>query len=508
MNLKLKEELESTIQQVQNLRNSEKTYQLAFNDMRNDYQRLLSKEREFEALSRQREQDLNELNQEVALISEDNVRLKASLSSFNNRIDNTSQEKSDLEERVRTAERRSEELQNKLAKKLEDIQGLNERYNTAQLRYFTINQEYETLKQNTTREITMLQNSLRSLTQQNKILMKVKIELEDEIKRNKDSEHNQTNKLEKELKDYKMLTETLEETNKMLQNGRFQTHSEFTSYVGKCKENLSNNQAKEEINVSGDISMLKHRLTESYQLCNRLRSQNEQMLKNYDREMKIIKTQYMKLDRAFKLSQQTFALKQGEFEKLKDEYKIRTIEKNSVVGDLKNSRILNERLNLDLGAIEKELDKEREITQKLSNENSSLSNQIAALMHPKESEDSASNSHLQTLINENNTLKQSLERLTISDSQKQTALVAAISKARSLAEKHKETLVEESLEIGKAIDIDLVKKELLSLLNNLRNIKWITTDCLVDGIYNQEDFQNVHGIIMRVLDEIMVVGLR
>ena len=57
------------------------------------------------------------------------------------------------------SEEKASKFQYQLALELEKTKNLNDKYNTAQLRFFTIDQEYENLKSNSQKEISHLQNS-------------------------------------------------------------------------------------------------------------------------------------------------------------------------------------------------------------------------------------------------------------------------------------------------------------------------------------------------------------
>lgn len=93
---------------------------------------------------------------------------------------------------------------------------MNEKYNTAQMRYFTINQEYESLKQSTSREIQSLSNNLKSSQQQNKVIIKLKLEAEQQLKNLQANGGGNNDKLIAELADYKEINRALEDTNKVL----------------------------------------------------------------------------------------------------------------------------------------------------------------------------------------------------------------------------------------------------------------------------------------------------
>lgn len=181
-NGELQEELAAVKSKLGESQTSLKDFQLVFREMQIDYEKQKQITQNFNNTKNLKDQEIQELSKELKMVQEQNAHLQGQMKNTMNQLHHDDHDIVSLRQKLEQGEKRAETFREKLSKKNEEVQDLNEKYNTAQARYFTINQEYESLKQSTSREIQLLQTNLKSSQQQNKVIIKLKLEAEERLK--------------------------------------------------------------------------------------------------------------------------------------------------------------------------------------------------------------------------------------------------------------------------------------------------------------------------------------
>lgn len=210
-----------------------KNFQLAFRDLQIEYEANKKFVNNFNNIKNAKEQEIKDLNQDLKMVQDENAQLQSQMKLARNQIDHEGQDICTLKQKSDLNEKRAETLTEKLAKKNEEIQEMNEKYNTAQMRYFTINQEYESLKQSTAREISLLQTNLKSSQQQNKVIIKLKLEAEQQLKNlQANGGGGNSEKLLAQISELKNLIQGLEHSNSIMAQDKFGKNSQaFNQYM-------------------------------------------------------------------------------------------------------------------------------------------------------------------------------------------------------------------------------------------------------------------------------------
>jgi len=185
------------------------------------------------------------------------------------------------------------------------------------------------------------------------MLIKIKLEKEDEIRILKEDSDMQLLKLKNELSDSQLLIKTLEENNINMERDQKDHEIEQSEMINKfvqmkkhIQTNLEMYQKPGDLNIKGgdlakmEIEHTKTQLLHKSSENNNLKQQLEKCLSCYEGELKAIKQHCLKMDKHFKSCLEGFNFKGKDMEKLKEELKHTTLEKVKLAEDLKQMKIV------------------------------------------------------------------------------------------------------------------------------------------------------------------------
>jgi chromosome segregation ATPase len=486
----LNTELQNMKQSVAFLTNSEKELREAFTDVRAEAQRLSAVLAEKEAILGQKEKELEEVVSENRQINEEYTKLQEEYSSTNNRASTVGQEKEGLALEARSAASRIQELQKTLTQKVEEAHQLNEKYNSAQLKLVTTNQEYSSLRQSTQREVQSLQTSIKSLNDHNKMLIEMKKDKEIELLRLKTETDKRINSIQIELKDYKMLCDTLEASAKAEGGAR----GDFAQMISAFRRKSDESRALAlEMSQSEDVVKLRAQLNDRSSLVQRLQLQNEQQIKTMDRELKTIKAQFQQIDRAYRAALEAFQLKTAELVKQREEVVLMQQEKETLQNE-------NRSIKSHLRHIMRESSDLKQEMSKLSKSNSHLSQCIAERDNRISDLCSDENDARDRLALE---YKKKLEEAENTLKAKETLIQSLETQIKSLTEKLKETkqgyVPNASLD---SIEREFVLGWYFDMLDAFKSMKYFEKEQISEN--NPEQVRKISKAILAATAEINV----
>lgn len=518
-------------------KNSLKNFQLAFRDLQIDYEKSSKFVSNFNNIKNTKEQEIKDLARELKMAQDENSHLTNQMKMARSQISHEGQDMSSLKQKSDLNEKRAESLKEKLAKKNEEIQEMNEKYNTAQMRYFTINQEYESLKQSTSREIQSLSNNLKSSQQQNKVIIKLKLEAEQQLKNLQANGGGNNDKLIAELTDYKEINRALEDTNKVLAQKQFgndpQGYQRYMQQLGEMKSKVRGSMSGGA--SSAQTQRLKQQLQESIQMSQKMKAINERLIRQFDREMKAIKTQYQSMNKGFNLSQSTFRLKTDEYKKLKDEKEILIQDKKSLIGQLKTVKILQERITNDF----------EDVSEQLETKNAELENSLKKIKSQEQTIANLAGDQmvevkqklLKEVMAENNILEGKIKELNESLEDRNNQYDSVVAAGREISMKLRNlknnadaeaanqdggmsssakitpSMMEDDFDFnfteGGVSKLDfisqkVVKKGLKEIADCLKDLSQFSDEVMARPIQNDEDFKTLTAGIRRMIDSLMV----
>ena len=491
--------------EILRLQGLERSHSQAIDSMRIDYNKALQQANELMHLKSNKENEISEMTETLKNLSEENQKLQGELSKYKSQANSEDHDVSALKIKSELSEKRLEALKEKLSKKNDELQLFNEKYNKSQLRFFTINQEYESLKQSTTREIDNLQKSLKSHEQQNTLLLNMRFKLEEKLKGAKGAI--EYDKLKSELKDFKLLCKNLEQMNNMLAKDKFKDGREFSTYAAKLaemKHNMVGN--RDAVALSNQNDNLKKQLRETLQLNYKVNGTNEKLVRQFDREMKAIKIEYHKIDKGFKLAQSSFKLKCEEFKKVKDEMELVLHDKRRMMKDLETAKILQNRITTDLCNASHELEKSKEETERMTKRIIELENTVNSLVG--ENKEVAGQKVWKDSLEENKKITKEKETCLKQLEGLRKKYKTVIQAANQLAMKHGETFyyaLGEEVDFDKQfLDQEVIKKGLQDLVSCLEELGSLAGEVVVRPITGKEDFEFMITSLRRLVDQLMV----
>jgi len=482
--------LKTAIRELNSKLESELKLRESFTDVRAEAQRLSAVLAEKEAILGQKEKELEEVVSENRQINEEYTKLQEEYSSTNNRASTVGQEKEGLALEARSAASRIQELQKTLTQKVEEAHQLNEKYNSAQLKLVTTNQEYSSLRQSTQREVQSLQTSIKSLNDHNKMLIEMKKDKEIELLRLKTETDKRINSIQIELKDYKMLCDTLEASAKAEGGAR----GDFAQMISAFRRKSDESRALAlEMSQSEDVVKLRAQLNDRSSLVQRLQLQNEQQIKTMDRELKTIKAQFQQIDRAYRAALEAFQLKTAELVKQREEVVLMQQEKETLQNE-------NRSIKSHLRHIMRESSDLKQEMSKLSKSNSHLSQCIAERDNRISDLCSDENDARDRLALE---YKKKLEEAENTLKAKETLIQSLETQIKSLTEKLKETkqgyVPNASLD---SIEREFVLGWYFDMLDAFKSMKYFEKEQISEN--NPEQVRKISKAILAATAEINV----
>jgi chromosome segregation ATPase len=311
---------------VESLKESEAYFKAAIKEANLDNQRKSQHLRELSNLLVQNDKEIIELNQAIRNLNDELDSKVADNSSLQETCETLRTDITHLKSRNSFMKNEQAEMKRHLSQKLDEIHAANDRASEAQLRYFTLQQEYDSLKENTERELNLLNNSLKAVNEQNKILMHDKLTKEEEYKKSKSTLITEIASLTTQLKEFKLTMDGIESSENIDQ-------TKVENIRAQIKESIQTG-VEELHKVTCENQQLKAELVEKKKNLFILQGKLDTIVKNSTAELLTIKSNSVRLENQYRLAYQSFKLKEEELLKTKEELKFANLEKTGLSHEL------------------------------------------------------------------------------------------------------------------------------------------------------------------------------
>ena len=235
-------------------------------------------------------------------------------------------ELNDLNSRLKFTEKKCVDLKGILDKRKEELNLAHDKVSESQIRFFTVQQEFEIYRERADREIGQLQSSLRSINEQNIALIQERLDKEEEFKKSKSTLITEISNISSELKEYKLTFNGLH-SNNLIDADKVEFLRKEVKDNVKSEIDDIQKLTLENINLKNELSIKKKQLFALF-------SKHEGMVKTFNDDLQTVKSNYHRLDHQCKAAYENFKIKEDELSKMKDELKLMTIEKITVEEEL------------------------------------------------------------------------------------------------------------------------------------------------------------------------------
>lgn len=312
-----KEESNSLSKSIEGYEKREAYFKDSFKELSLENQNLMKKLSEVDESFRQKTLENAELNQTVMRQQEEAQKIREGLKVYQSTIQVNHKQFNDIKEKLLSREARYRKLQEEHKKSVNDYYQVSDARNAAQLRLISVKEELETLRTSSQREIGHLNQSLKTINEKNKQLIRTKFEKDEEVKALQEGHREQLMAGKKKVQEYKLLVEQVEREGL----GKKQI-SELRS---KALTNLEVAESEGE-QLRGELVKVKLELNEKRKQCFQLYTRCDGMMTSFSGDLQSIKGNFSRLNRQFKVAHEGFQLKSKEVNKVKDENKLSRLE--------------------------------------------------------------------------------------------------------------------------------------------------------------------------------------
>lgn len=270
---------------------------------------ISNKEREIEDLASELKQESESLSQ----LREEFNKLSAKGAVHQNETDNVHHSK------------KIQMLEMVNSNRINEIIQLNEQLRIAKVQKSTMEQEYQALKQSTSRECHEMQSKIRSLQQQNNLLIDIKKEKEMEISKLRSEAEKEITILRDEIDDKRMMCETYEKVDST-DNPAKAEMKEMMAHLRRQLEEKKDAKG-DPIAMAQEIKQLRAELNKRTLHNKKLLDMSNQQMNQLNNEMARLKRLQTESSKHLGVSQETLKAKQVEINRQKEEIRLLTEEK-------------------------------------------------------------------------------------------------------------------------------------------------------------------------------------
>jgi chromosome segregation ATPase len=311
--------------------NSACQFRQTIHDLMAEKQKLGHRLAEAEAELNDRDNELDELSADYKQLSEEHANLRESHEQL---IAKTAQAQQEVEN-IQTT-KKIQELERLSTQRVSEIMQLNEKIHIASVKNATLEQEYQTLKQSSSRESHEMQSKIRSLKEQNNLLIDIKKEKENEISKLTAETNMEISLLKEQIEDLNLMCESLEQVQAMQGDAR----AELGEQMKQLRKSLQERKdAKgDPVAMAQEIKQLKADLNKRAFHNKKLIECNNKLVNQFTEEISRMKRRMNENLKHLGVSQETLKAKQIEINRHKEEIRLVNDEKLDMLEEIRHLR--------------------------------------------------------------------------------------------------------------------------------------------------------------------------
>lgn len=329
-NQRFQHEIVQAKQQLMISENSTCQFKQTIHDLMSEGHRLSQRLSEAETEIQDKDREIEELVAELKQLSDDHGILQEEYAKLQTKLSSLGESENLY------SSKKVQELERLNTSRVNEIVHLNERIHSLTLKNSAFEQENQTLKQSSTREIHDMQSKIRSLKEQNNMLIDIKKEKELEISNlTKETDH-QISLLKERVEDLNTMCESLEHVQAMDNPSKSELAEQITILRKKLQERKD---AKgDPIAMAQEIKQLKNELNKRTIHNKKLLESNNQLVNQYSTEIARFKRMLTDNSKHLGVNQETLKAKQVEIYRHKEEIRLLNDEKMGYIEEIRSLR--------------------------------------------------------------------------------------------------------------------------------------------------------------------------
>lgn len=321
---------EGSLDQLQrtmsNLNKSEAYYKAASRDLNTENQMKCLQLKELTSILDQNDKEIQDLNRSIKSLQDEIRRMQEFITKSKDILESKCSELNDTVKQLKQKERQFEDLKSRYDLKANEINLVNDKANEFQLKFFNAQQQLDCTKESSEREISHLQSLLRSINEQNKLLIQEKDEKEAELSKMKTTLSTEIVTLYDKLKKYQAIVDTLSSKEASLDKS-------VTNLTQEAQKIVESDQ-QEMTKMKKEIEDLKIDLASTKKQKITIAAKHDAMVKSFISELQQLKADKQRLDVQLKVCFQTSKLFEEELHKYKETLKLANSEKQYAAEEL------------------------------------------------------------------------------------------------------------------------------------------------------------------------------
>ena len=328
-------------QQLADLSTSETHYKFAHKEAAQESLKKTQQLKEATGAIERLEKENLDLNSTFKQAQEDNGKLGNVLFRAKEAFEAKISENTDLQNRIKFFEKRVNDLKEEISSKVEQVHQANDQTSDAQLKYFTICEQFETLQEKNERDTGLLQSQLKAVNEQNKLLIQDRLDKEAEMKQTKSLLTADIANLITEVNEYRLTMASIAE-------GKQIDKLLVDNVRREVRENLQTDSTEVK-KLSAEVASLKLEVIDKKKIILQLQARYDSIVKGLEKEAGAVNLNYARLDNQFKIAREAFKIKDEEVTSMKIELKNSALERRSMSEELGN-------LRFDVGIFTRKID--------------------------------------------------------------------------------------------------------------------------------------------------------